>query len=196
MLLDGAQHIGEAAEHMRADRLALERAGRARPMSLLADRDAKVIGPERDQPFEEADRRRAGLLEASLRVGAEKFLLWRRLGRRRRSRHRPRRRGVLLRRGRGTWRDWRGDVRGWRAGRGDPGRFGAVAFHLAAPFVRVDRLENLRSAGEFGVVEACAARLGDFGEQRGARIALQHRSAGTGPQAETVERKAPRRIAD
>ena len=79
MLLDRAQHVGEAAEHVRADRLALERAGGGAADAALGDRDAEMIRPERDQPFDEADRRRTGLLEPRLRFGAKELLLGPRL---------------------------------------------------------------------------------------------------------------------
>ena len=52
MALDRQQHVGEAAEHMRADRLALVGAGHA---ADLVRRDAEMVGPEPDQPLGEAD---------------------------------------------------------------------------------------------------------------------------------------------
>ena len=57
MALDREQHVAEAAEHMRADRLALERAG-DRPHAGLVGRHAEMVRPEPDQPLDEADARR------------------------------------------------------------------------------------------------------------------------------------------
>ena len=74
VLLDRAQHVGETAERMRPDRLALERAGDAAADVALGDRDAKVVGPESDQPLDEADRRRAGPLQPRRGLGAEGLL--------------------------------------------------------------------------------------------------------------------------
>ena len=56
MLLDGDQHVGETAQHVRADRLALVGAGHAAHGTLVG-RDAKMIGPEHHEPFEEGSVR-------------------------------------------------------------------------------------------------------------------------------------------
>ena len=52
MLFHGQQHVGEAAEHVRPDRLALVGAGDAAHRTLVG-RDAEVIGPEHHEPLEE-----------------------------------------------------------------------------------------------------------------------------------------------
>src|SRR6516165_12060364 len=54
MLLDCLEHVGKAAEYMRADRLALERAGPDSGKRALVRGNAEMIGPERDQPFGDA----------------------------------------------------------------------------------------------------------------------------------------------
>ena len=53
VLLDGLQHVAEAAEHVRADRLALEAAGHDPHGGALAGRDAEMVGPELHQPLDE-----------------------------------------------------------------------------------------------------------------------------------------------
>ena len=63
MLLDGDQHVGETAQHVRADRLALVGTGHAAHGALVG-RDAKVIGPEHHEPFEEGSVRGRGMVEA------------------------------------------------------------------------------------------------------------------------------------
>ena len=69
MLLDGFQHIGEAAEHMRADGLAFERS-RCRAQDLpLGDRNGEVIGPERNQPFDVAGLGLGLFLNTGQRLG-------------------------------------------------------------------------------------------------------------------------------
>jgi len=67
MLLDGLQHVGEAAEHMRPDRLALE-AARNPPHLALGDRDREMVRPEHHQPLDQRLGRRAGMREAGCRV--------------------------------------------------------------------------------------------------------------------------------
>src|SRR5258706_477359 len=52
MALDRKQHVGEAAEHVRADRLALISAGHGRN---LVGRDAEMIRPKPHQPLDETD---------------------------------------------------------------------------------------------------------------------------------------------
>ncbi len=68
--LDRLQLIGETPERVGTDGFALEGAGRGAADVALGDGHTEVIGPERDEPLEEADRRRTRLLEARLRVGA------------------------------------------------------------------------------------------------------------------------------
>src|SRR5205814_9489516 len=54
MLLDGFQHVRETAEHMRPDRLALERARpHSRQWALTGGR-ANMVGPERHQPLDQS----------------------------------------------------------------------------------------------------------------------------------------------
>src|SRR5271170_3049919 len=67
------------ASSISANRLALERSRRAAADGALGDRYAKVIGPERDQTLDEADRRGIGLREPDPRVGAKGCLLGRSL---------------------------------------------------------------------------------------------------------------------
>ena len=52
MAFDRSQQIGEAAEHMRADRLALIGAGHAHD---FVGGNAEMVRPEPDQPFDKAD---------------------------------------------------------------------------------------------------------------------------------------------
>ena len=52
MLLDRLQHVAEAAEHMRPDRLALERAAEPGNRAAL-DRDGEMVGPEDNKPLGE-----------------------------------------------------------------------------------------------------------------------------------------------
>ncbi|MGY3369295.1 hypothetical protein ACVWZL_006420 [Bradyrhizobium sp. GM2.4] len=74
MLLHRFQHVGETSEHMRPDRLALERTGPDPRQLALAGGDAEMVGPEHDQPFGEAalDQRRA--LQPRQCLGAKGFL--------------------------------------------------------------------------------------------------------------------------
>ncbi len=72
MGLDRQQHVGEAAEHVRADRLALVGAA-DRTHAALVGGDAEMIRPEPDEPFGEADvgaergmNARLGLVEIDL----------------------------------------------------------------------------------------------------------------------------------
>ena len=52
MALDGQQHVGEPAENVRTNGLALIGTGHA---SDLVSRDAEMIGPEPDQPLRQSD---------------------------------------------------------------------------------------------------------------------------------------------
>ena len=138
---------------MRADRLALERAGGGAADVALGDRDAKMIRPERDQPLDEADRRGAGLLEPRLRVGAKELLLGPAAAFIMRGR---RRRGVVAG---GDGGQQRGDARApaCRAWRGAPASC-AVALLLAPPVVVVDGLQDLRRRRKLGIVDASPRR--------------------------------------
>ena len=64
MVFDGEQHVGEPAENVGPDGLALIGAGHAPD---LVRRDAEMVGPEPDQPFGESDIRGKGCLGAKLR---------------------------------------------------------------------------------------------------------------------------------
>ena len=161
MLFDGAQHVGETAEHMRADRLALEGAGGGATDVALGDRNAEVIRPEGRQAFNEADRRRTGLFETGLRIGAKilligAFVVHRRAGRR----HVRGRRGLQGR-----------DIGRRHAERGDAHRLKSVALLLASPLVFEDRLENRRAVWQIVAGQSAAHRRGPFVEQSGARVA-------------------------
>ncbi|MEY9470200.1 hypothetical protein ABH992_002599 [Bradyrhizobium yuanmingense] len=74
MLLDRPQHVGEAPEHVRPDRLALERPGPDPRQLALAGGDAEMIGPERDQALGEAAFGERGALQPRQRLGAKGFL--------------------------------------------------------------------------------------------------------------------------
>jgi len=65
MAFDGEQHVGKAAEHVRADRLALIGAGHAPD---LVGGDAEMVGPEPDQPLGESDGRAKRSFHAQLRL--------------------------------------------------------------------------------------------------------------------------------
>ena len=79
MTLDGDQQVGEVAEHMRADRLALESADHG---DVLVGRNAKVVGPEPHQAFDEADLGLGGGLIAGGGFVLENLLRQRRSRRR------------------------------------------------------------------------------------------------------------------
>ena len=65
MALGGQQQIGEAAEHVRTDGLALIGAGHAPD---LVGRDAEMIGPEPNQPLDKSDLGAERGLDANLRL--------------------------------------------------------------------------------------------------------------------------------
>ncbi len=69
MPLDRLQHVGEPAEHERADRLALEGAGAGSLRHAFGRRDAEMIGPEGDEPLDETDRRGASRRRPGRRLG-------------------------------------------------------------------------------------------------------------------------------
>jgi len=52
MLLHRLEHVAEAAEHMRADRLALERARPHPGQPALVGGDAKMVGPEHHEALD------------------------------------------------------------------------------------------------------------------------------------------------
>ena len=118
------------------DRLALEGAGGGAADLALGRRDAEMVGPERNQPLDEADRRGAGLLEARLCVGPKELLLGARLVHHRAGRggHARRRRGIEV----------CGDVRRRHGVRREAHRLEAVAFLVAPKVVVEHRLEDLR----------------------------------------------------
>ena len=182
MLLDGAQHVGETAEHMRTDRLALERAGGGAANAALGDRDAEVVRPERGQPLDIADRRRARLRQPRLGVGAEKLLFGaRRIDHRTGGRHFGRRRGKDLRR----------DARRRHAQRGQSHRVEAVALRFAAPIVVENGLQDLRCRRKIGPRELRRIGAVEFGEQRLARVAHAEARAWPRAKAESIEGEGP-----
>ena len=87
MHLDRAQHVGETAQHMRADRLALERPGEHAQRVALARRDGEMIGPEHHEPLEQPVVRCRETAEARRGLGPEQRDLGRRRGRLHRSLH-------------------------------------------------------------------------------------------------------------
>lgn len=66
-MLDGQQHVGEAAEHEGADSLALESAGAGPHELALGGRDAEMVRPETDQSFDKAGCGTERLVETGLR---------------------------------------------------------------------------------------------------------------------------------
>ena len=74
MAFDGDQHVGEAAEHVRADRLALVGADHG---DILVGRDAEMVGPEPHQALDETNVGADGGLVAGGRFVLEN-LLWQR----------------------------------------------------------------------------------------------------------------------
>ena len=74
MLLDRLQHVGETPEHVRPDRLALERTGPHSRWSALVGGDAEMIGPEHHQPLGKSAIGDDGALQPRQRFGAKGFL--------------------------------------------------------------------------------------------------------------------------
>ena len=85
MAFDSGEHVGKTPEHMGADRLALVGAGRG---NVLVGRNAEVVRPEPDQPFDKADLGVDGRFVAGRRLVLKDQLRQRRLGRPRRCRRR------------------------------------------------------------------------------------------------------------
>jgi hypothetical protein len=72
MGLNRQQHVLEAAEQVRPDRLALEGAGGDAHARALRHGNGEMVGPEHRQPFGEADHRVAhGPVEAGVDLGEE-----------------------------------------------------------------------------------------------------------------------------
>ena len=194
MPLDREQHVGEPAEHMGANRLALERARRAAADHALGDRYAKVIRPERDQAFDEADRRRIGLREPDLRVVAKGCLLgWRFRLHRLAGGHRSHGRHFRVARGcrRGGRKENGRHLGGGHRRSREHGQGGGVAPHFLAHFVGVNVLQYLRGRAQLGVFDMRGAGRRQFGEQRLLGIARATAVAGAAAIAESVERKPP-----
>ena len=80
MALGRAEQRGEPPKHIRTDRLALERPDGDAQFSALGRGHGEMIGPEGDQPLDEAGTRRELLLQPRLGLGAEQGLLDRQLG--------------------------------------------------------------------------------------------------------------------
>ncbi len=74
MLLDRLQHVGEAPEHVRPDRLAFERARPHPRQRALVGGDAEMIGPEHHQPFGETAIGDGRALQPRQRLGAKRLL--------------------------------------------------------------------------------------------------------------------------
>ncbi len=74
MLLDRLQHVAETPEHVRPDRLALERAGPHPRRPALVGGDAEMIGPEHHQPLGKSAIGHDGPLQPRQRFGAKGFL--------------------------------------------------------------------------------------------------------------------------
>ena len=70
MLFDRLQHVAEAAEHMRPDRLALERAGPHPRQRTLVGGNAEMVGPEHHQPLDESAIGDHRALQPRQRLGA------------------------------------------------------------------------------------------------------------------------------
>src|SRR3974377_2533998 len=74
MLFDRLQHVGEAAEHTRPDRLALEGAGPNPRETALVGRNAEMIGPEHHEALGEAAIGQHRALQPRQRLGAKRLL--------------------------------------------------------------------------------------------------------------------------
>ena len=86
VFLDGEQHIGEAAKHVRTNRFAFEGASDDPHKGALADRHAEVVRPEGDEPLDQSCTRARGTAKPRQRLGAIDGCLGRG---RRRGRRRP-----------------------------------------------------------------------------------------------------------
>jgi hypothetical protein len=178
MLFYGAQHVCEAAGHVRTDRLALERARGGVADVALGDRYSEVVGPERDEPLDKADRRGRRPGESRGDLGAKVFLFdGRRGGHHRACRRRRLRRPDHKRR----------DARRRHCRTRQLFDDAALALHLLEFLIGVDRLQDGRSALERLVVDDRALRRREFGKQRRARIGGAGKIPGPRPKAEAVE---------
>jgi hypothetical protein len=74
MLLDRLQHVAETPEHIRADRLALERAGPHPRRPALVGGDAEMIRPERHQPLGKSAIGNHAPLQPRQRLGTKGLL--------------------------------------------------------------------------------------------------------------------------
>ena len=135
----------ETPEHMRPDRLALERAGDGPIEVALGDGDAEVIRPEGDEAFDETDLDADGLPDARRRLVQKGSLLELRLGFRRRH-------AV----GRGHGQNQRGEIRlGHGVGRGPRHGLGPFAFVVAALLLEHRGEDLLRTRQGGAVKDAC-----------------------------------------
>ena len=80
MMFHRQQHVGEAAEHERADGFPLEGAGAGPNDIVLCHRDTEMVRPETDKPFDEAGLGPNGLVETRLCFRPEQRRLDRRHG--------------------------------------------------------------------------------------------------------------------
>ena len=197
MALDGEQHVGETAEHVRANRLAFERTDGDPPELALAGRDAEMVRPEGDETFDETEPAFDGASDAGQGLGAKHRLFGR--GRRRRGRGC----GGRLRTGAGRLRLGRRcrsvcrsalDVRRLRrrGGRGAR-RFAGGAF-ASLPLLRLIREHALdvgRRIGKTGGAEKADVRPLQIGQDETARIGRSDRQIAVAarPVSESIERQ-------
>ena len=187
MALDREQHVAEAAEHMGADRLALERAG-DRPHLRLVGGDAEMVRPEPDEPLDKSDLGRERGVEPRLGFGEVELL-------RRDADGRTLPRRPLLSRSSAALF---ARVLGLRVLllRG----FGlcvvlaaGLTAHLALRLAELDRRAQRRAAAH-QVRRRDAAGVGaiELGDQRAARIGCDRRDrSGARSQSEPVQRERP-----
>ena len=173
----GEQHVGEAAEHMRPDRLALIGAGETRH---LVGRHAEMVGPEPHQPFGKADLGAERRGKARLGFAADDVahhIGFFRFGRRGLGRGLGRRHGVWIRAAHGALAFF-----GLALGDDLPGPPFGAEFEGGA--------HRHRAAHEMGAVDPADVRPVELGEQCAARIGGNGGDrAAAGPKAKAVQRK-------
>ena len=164
MAFDGEQHVGKTPEHVRADRLALERAGGDAADRPLRSRHAEMVRPERDQPLGEAGARLDRPADAGQRLVAIDDLR-----RGRRLRRQRRRAGFAGRRHHGRHRRRQmsclGGCRLDVPQRGRLSRRAALGPLLELPAHRA------RRGRQVGAVQPNDARLGELRREEPARVA-------------------------
>ncbi len=181
MALDRLQHVGEAAEHLRADGLALEPARHA--LGHVGG-DAEVVRPEPHQPFDETELGRHRGIEPRLDLLAEELDRQVGFGRPRRRRRIGARGVVRLRLHRHA---------GIGAGGGGGGALlGLLAHRDLARLALLAEVERggrgLARAQKVGVGDEAHARPLELGAQRPARVARDRVDrAGTRAEPETMQ---------